>query len=97
MSLLGDGTPVREFMHVDDLASEAEFILENQVYMDPMVNVSGTDSCTIKELADLIKKITCFDGEVSFDNTKKKWSSLKTCRWQQVAPIRLGPKDFSRA
>lgn len=77
ISLLGDGTPVREFMHVDDLASAVEFIVENQVYMDSVVNVSGADSCTIKELADLIKKITCFDGEVSFDYTKKNGAASK--------------------
>ena len=92
ISLLGDGTPVREFMHVDDLASAVEFILENQVYMDPMVNVSGTDSCTIKELTDLIKKITCFDGEVSFDNTKKNGAASKLVDGSRLHQLGWAPK-----
>jgi GDP-L-fucose synthase len=92
ISLLGDGTPVREFMHVDDLASAVAFVVENQVYMDSVVNVSGTDSCTIKELADLIKKITCFDGEVSFDNTKKNGAASKLLDGSRLHQLGWAPK-----
>jgi GDP-L-fucose synthase len=92
ISLLGDGTPVREFMHVDDLASAVAFVVENQVYMDSVVNVSGTDSCTIKELADLIKKITCFDGEVSFDNTNKNGAASKLLDGSRLHQLGWAPK-----
>lgn len=77
ISLLGDGSPVREFMHVHDLASAVEFVMENEVYMDSCLNISGTDSCTIRELASLIKKVTCFDGRVLFESVDKNGAQSK--------------------
>lgn len=92
LSLLGDGTPVREFMHVDDLASAVEFILENQIYLDSVINVSGTDSCTIQELAGLIKTITCFNGEVSFDGMKKNGAASKLLDGSKLHQLGWAPK-----
>ena len=92
ISLLGDGTAVREFMHVDDFASAVEFILKNQFYMDSVVNVSGTDSCTIQELASLIKEITCFGGEVSFDSIKKNGVASKLLDGSRLHQLGWAPK-----
>lgn len=65
----GTGSPLREFLHVDDLAEACLFLM--QFYNEKgFVNVgSGTD-VSIKELALLIKKIVGYNGELTFDTSK---------------------------
>ncbi len=69
VELWGTGTPMREFLYVDDLAEACLFLMKN--YNDKQfVNVgSGTD-VTIKELALIIKDIVKFDGNLTFDTSK---------------------------
>ena len=65
----GTGTPRREFLHVDDLASACYFLM--QTYSDlELVNIGCGDDLSIGELAHLVKKIVGFDGELKFDASK---------------------------
>jgi GDP-L-fucose synthase len=65
----GTGTPLREFLHVDDLAEACFFLMQN--YNDEqLVNVGSGVDISIKDLALLVKKIVGFNGELKFDNTK---------------------------
>ena len=65
----GSGTPMREFLHVDDLAEGCFFLMEN--YSDEgLVNVGTGEDVSIKELAMLIKEITGFTGELVWDSSK---------------------------
>jgi GDP-L-fucose synthase len=65
----GTGTPLREFLHVDDLADAALFLLNN--YSDiQFVNVGVGKDLSIKDLAALIREIVGFTGEIVFDATK---------------------------
>lgn len=65
----GSGTPMREFLHVDDLASGCYFLMEN--YSDEgLVNVGTGEDVSIKELALLIKEITGFEGALTWDSSK---------------------------
>lgn len=64
----GTGKPRREFMHVDDLANAIDFIIENKVE-EPLINVGSSKEVTIKELAELLKGIIGFDGDIKFDTT----------------------------
>jgi GDP-L-fucose synthase len=65
----GTGTPRREFLHVEDLASACRFLLEN--YEQPeIVNVGFGSDVTIRELVELICEIVGFQGELAFDATK---------------------------
>lgn len=67
--LWGSGSPKREFLHTDDLASACMFLMENY-NKKGLVNIGcGTDIC-IKELAGLVKKITGYDGAIEWDTTK---------------------------
>ncbi len=69
VTLWGTGAPMREFLHVDDLARACHFLLEN--YDDPKpINVGWGTDITIKELAHLIKETVGFEGEVSWDTSK---------------------------
>lgn len=69
VTLWGTGSPMREFLYVDDLAN-ACFYLMNNYNEKGLVNVgSGTD-VTIKQLAEIVKNTVGFDGEIVWDTTK---------------------------
>jgi GDP-L-fucose synthase len=65
----GTGTPRREFLHVDDLASAAVFLME-QYDGAEIVNVGVGEDVTIAELAGLVKHVVGFEGNLVFDTTK---------------------------
>jgi GDP-L-fucose synthase len=67
--LWGSGTPMREFLFVDDMAAAVVFALENQL-PDNLYNVGTGEDLTIKELATTIQKITGHTGEIIWDDTK---------------------------
>jgi GDP-L-fucose synthase len=65
----GSGTPLREFLHVDDLSDACVFLMNN--YNDELfVNVGVGEDLTIKELASLVKEIVGFKGEIVLDPSK---------------------------
>jgi GDP-L-fucose synthase len=65
----GTGAPLREFMHVDDLAEACLFLMNT--YSDAgFINVGTGKDLSIKDLAELIKKIVGFEGEIKFDTSK---------------------------
>ena len=69
LTVWGSGTPRREFLHVDDLASACLFLLEN--YDSPeIINVGWGEDISIHELADLICEVVGFRGEISWDREK---------------------------
>ncbi len=69
VTVWGSGIPLREFLHVDDMASACIFLMEN--YNEAgCVNVGCGTDISIKDLAILIKEIVGYDGEVVFDNSK---------------------------
>src|SRR5829696_2542353 len=65
----GSGKPKREFMHVDDLADACFFLMQNYDKTES-VNIGSSEEVTIAELAQLIKKITGYEGELRHDSTK---------------------------
>ena len=69
VTIWGTGTPQREFLHVDDLADAAVFLMEN--YNDSeIINVGTGEDVTIKELATIIKEVVGYDGELVWDTSK---------------------------
>ena len=69
VTIWGSGTPRREFLHVDDLADACYFLMQN--YNEPgFLNVGTGNDISIQELAERIKEITGFDGEIQYDKTK---------------------------
>lgn len=65
----GTGTPLREFMHVDDLADACLFLMERYDEAG-FVNVGTGSELTIRQLAELIAKIIGYPGKIVFDATK---------------------------
>ncbi|MEP6777228.1 MAG: NAD-dependent epimerase/dehydratase family protein, partial [Chthoniobacterales bacterium] len=69
LTVWGSGSALREFLHVDDLASACAFLLEN--YDDPeIINVGSGEDISIRELAELVCDIVGFQGELIWDKTK---------------------------
>lgn len=69
VTIWGSGTPRREFLYVDDLAESLLFLMQH--YNDPeIVNVGTGEDITIRELAELIGRITGFKGKLEFDASK---------------------------
>lgn len=69
MVVWGSGNPRREFMHVDDMASAAVFLMLH--YDDPgIINVGVGADVSIRELAQLICRVTGFEGRLEFDASK---------------------------
>jgi GDP-L-fucose synthase len=69
VQLWGSGTPMREFLYVDDLASAVVFTLENKL-PEYLYNVGTGTDVTIKELAQTIQKVIGYDGSITWDATK---------------------------
>jgi GDP-L-fucose synthase len=65
----GTGNARREFLHVDDLADACVFFIQHYEGAE-IVNVGTGTDVTIRELAGIIKRVTGFEGEISFDHTK---------------------------
>ena len=69
VNLWGTGSPKREFLHSDDLGSACIFLLEN--YDDDVaINVGVGEDIAIKDLAELIKGVVGFEGEIEWDSSK---------------------------
>ena len=74
----GSGTPMREFLHVDDMAAASVHVMNldsdaYQQHTQPMlshINVGTGQDCTIRELAETISQVTGFQGKLTFDASK---------------------------
>ena len=69
VKLWGSGSPMREFLHVDDLAEAVHFALINQLE-DNLYNVGTGEDLTIEELAELIQSTVGHEGEIIWDSSK---------------------------
>jgi GDP-L-fucose synthase len=81
LSLWGTGTPLREFLHVSDMADACVHVMESVDFEDLKVadsneirnshiNIGSGKEMTIRQLAELIQKVTGFEGEILFDSSK---------------------------
>ncbi len=69
VEIWGTGTPMREFLHANDLADACFFLMQN--YNEPgLVNIGVGEDITIKDLALLVKKIVGYTGDLKFDTSK---------------------------
>jgi GDP-L-fucose synthase len=95
--LWGTGTPMREFLHVDDLAQACLFLMENY-NEEQFINVGSGVDISIKELAEMIAEIVGFNGEMIWDankpdGTPKKLmdvSKLEKLGWKSQISLKQG-------
>ena len=69
VELWGTGSPMREFLHVDDLAQAVLFALENKL-SEHLYNIGTGVDLTIKHLAELVQSIVGYKGEIYWDSSK---------------------------
>ena len=103
VTVWGSGTPKREFLYADDLADACVYLM--QTYNESgLVNVGVGEDLSIKELAELVKDITGFEGNIVFDSTKPDGtprklmdvSKLHSFGWKHKISLREGiQKAFS--
>ncbi len=87
----GSGSPLREFLHVDDLAEACFFLMEN--YSDGQtMNVGYGEDITIKDLALTIKDIVGFEGELVFDSSKPDGTPRKLMSSERIHSLGWKPK-----
>ena len=97
VTLWGSGSPMREFLHVDDLASAVVFALENTLY-ENLYNVGSGSDLTIKSLAQMVQSIVGHKGEIIWDSAKSDGtprklmnvSKLKQLGWQYRTELEDG-------
>lgn len=99
MELWGTGTPLREFLYVDDLADALVFLMKN--YSDePHINIGSGVEYTIRQLAETVAKVVGFEGSFIFDATKQDGtprklmdsSRLHAMGWQATTSLEDGLK-----
>jgi GDP-L-fucose synthase len=97
VTLWGTGTPRREFLHVDDLASAALFLM--RTYDEPaIVNVGTGEDVTISEVAQTVARVTGFTGNIVFDRSKPDGTPRKlldvtrlhALGWHHAIPLDQG-------
>ena len=90
VSLWGSGSPLREFLHADDLASACIFLLEN--YNDEIaINIGTGKDLSIKDLAELIKVIVGFDGAIEWDSSKPDGTPRKLLDVSRMTALGWSP------
>ena len=99
VTLWGSGTPLREFLHVDDLAKAVVFAINNKLE-DDLYNVGFGSDVSIKDLAELVQKVVGHQGEIIWDaekpdGTPKKLmdsSKFRTLGWEPEINFEKGVK-----
>ena len=87
----GTGTPMREFLHADDLAAACLHLLENYDG-DVALNVGTGEDVTIKELTELIADVIGFEGEILWDDTKPNGTPRKLLDVSKIKALGWEPK-----
>ena len=99
VTLWGSGTPMREFLFVDDMAQAVVFALENNL-PEHLYNVGSGKDVTIKQLAQTIQRVTGHQGEIIWDASKPDGtprklmdvSKLKEMGWEYTTELEDGIK-----
>ncbi|WP_345952707.1 GDP-L-fucose synthase [Mucilaginibacter sp. PAMB04168] len=105
VTIWGSGTPKREFLFADDLADACYYLMEN--YNEPgVINIGVGEDLSIKELAEMIKEIVGFEGDITYDTSKPDGtprklmdvSKLANSGWKHTVElpdgIRVAYNDF---
>ena len=97
VTLWGSGTPMREFLFVDDMAQSVIYALENKL-PEHLYNIGSGKDITIKELAEIIQKTTGHQGKILWDASKPDGTSrklmdvskMKELGWEYTTELEVG-------
>ncbi len=93
----GSGSPLREFLHVDDLASAAVYLMDHYDG-ESIVNIGSGEEVSIRQLAELIREVTGYPGALTFDTSKPDGTPRKlldltylhSLGWKSSIPLAEG-------
>jgi GDP-L-fucose synthase len=91
VTLWGSGTPLREFLHVDDLAAAVLFAIENTL-PEYLYNVGSGSELKISELASLIQTVVGHNGTITYDSTKPDGTPRKLMDSSKLMSLGWKPK-----
>ena len=91
VSLWGSGSPLRELLHVDDLAAACLFVLEMENPPD-LVNCGSGREVTIRQLAEMIQEMTGCKSIITWDRTKPDGTPRKLCDTSLIRSLGWSPK-----
>lgn len=99
----GSGSPRREFLHVDDLADACLYLMNHYSEPEP-INVGTGEDLTIRELAEMIQRLTGFAGTMTWDSSRPDGtprklldvSRLTALGWKARIPLEQGLRDTLR-
>lgn len=91
IEIWGDGSPTREFLHVDDLADACLFLMQNYDNED-FLNIGTANEISIKELASLFKKVTRYQGKIVFDPSKPNGTPRRKMDISKILSLGWSPK-----
>lgn len=99
--LWGSGRPLREFLHVNDLADACVFIVKHYHGREP-INIGAGREISIRDLADLIARVVGYEGKFVFDTTKPdgtprklvETSKMSALGWQAKISLEVGIRDL---
>lgn len=100
VQLWGDGSAMREFLHVDDLARACILCMKKYSNSD-IINIGTGQDISIKDLADIIGDVVGFNGDVIWDNSKPNGTPRKVLNvdkirnlgWQHIIDLRTGIEE----
>jgi GDP-L-fucose synthase len=100
VTIWGSGTPLREFLHVDDLADACLFLMQNYNEKE-FLNIGVGNDISIIDLAKMVKEIIGFEGEIILDKSKPDGtprklmdvSRLREFGWEAKITLKVGIKD----
>ncbi|MBW1769200.1 MAG: NAD-dependent epimerase/dehydratase family protein, partial [Deltaproteobacteria bacterium] len=103
VTIWGTGSPRREFIYVDDLADASLFVMKHYDKSD-IINIGVGKDISIRELAEMIKEIVGFEGDLRFDSSKPDGtprklldvSRLEHLGWKSMTSLREGIKKTYR-
>ena len=91
VTVWGSGTPKREFLHSDDLASACLFLMEH--YDSPeIINIGWGQDCTIRELAEMIAEIVGYTGTLKWDYSRPDGTPRKVLDNRKLSALGWEPK-----
>ena len=91
VSMWGTGSPMREFLHVDDLARACIFLLENYDDESP-INVGTGKDVTISELAQLVQQTVGYQGTIDWDSSKPDGTPRKLLDTSRITKLGWSPQ-----
>lgn len=89
MTIWGSGSPLREFLHVDDLADALVFLARHYCG-EEIVNIGSGEEVSILELANIVSGIVGFDGSIEFDHSKPDGTPRKLCDVSRLRALGWG-------